>query len=170
LIFRDDDISYFTKLDDFVRVHEIFQRYGVIHTIAVICKDLEKNTELVQYIQDHIKEFDIQVHCWEHTDLTAAGGDDLWRCKETLLNLFGVVATTLYPPWNKTSDLVVSFAENAGLTVSTEKITLSQYVRVMGQVKEEVVNFHYWADFEVILLEPALKIYTSTNRKENICG
>ncbi len=163
MIWRDDDVSYLTDLKRFKMVHDIFNQYQVKHTIAVIAKDLEKNPELIEYIkrQDNIE---VQLHCWEHIDFTdnAKLLHDHFRLgSKTLMDVFGKYPTILYPPWNRANEETQSIASKHGLTVSNVKISLSQYVRTMGTVGEDVVNFHYWADEEVVMLEVALKIFTT---------
>lgn len=170
MTFRDDDISHLTNLKRFTDVHELFIKYGVIHTIAFICKDIEKNPELIAYINKHKDSFDIQIHCWEHTPMpeNVDLARDLRGCINAIEYQFGTKPTVVYPPWNRSDKYVVDVAESLGLTVSHKKTTLSAYVRTMGDIAEDVINFHSWSEPEVILLEPALKIYTR-ERDKNIC-
>lgn len=170
ICFRDDDTSYLTDLKRFTQVHDLFLKYKVIHTIAVICKDIEKNTELIEYINQHRDSFDIQIHAWEHTPMPENKElkKDLEACIYAIQFFFDSNPKTVFPPWNQTNNYVKETAESLGLTVSAEKISLSAYVRTMGAVSEKVINFHYWAEQEVILLEPALKIYTR-QQAQNIC-
>lgn len=162
MTWRDDDIHYSTDLRLFAQTQELFNRYGVKHTIALIAKDIEKNPELIEYIMAN--DIDVQVHCWEHVDLTLNTDileKHLLRCMETILSVFGKIPTTVYPPWNKTDEKVNEIASDLGLVVRADKISLSAFVRTNGDVVEDTLNFHYWAPQEIILLEPALKIYTS---------
>lgn len=161
-VFRDDDISFTTDIAQFKQVHDFFKEYIVMHTIALICKDLEKNPELIEYIKAN--NIDVQVHCWTHYNLTTdpiQAEKDLRSCVDIIYRIFGEVPNTLYPPWNQTSEKINSIAEDFGLKASTKKVSLDQYVRCQGEVDEEVINFHYWAQQDVVLLEPALKIYNS---------
>lgn len=170
MTFRDDDTSYLTNLKRFTEVHELFIKYGVIHTIAVICKDIEKNPELIAYINKHRDSFDIQIHCWEHTPMPENTdlACDLQGCINAIQYQFGTKPTTVYPPWNRSDEYVGEVAESLGLIVSNTKTTLSAYVRTMGGVEEDVINFHSWCEPEVMLIEPALKIYKRPHDK-NIC-
>lgn len=167
MIFRDDDISVLTDMPEFTRVDAIFKKYGVEHTIAVIAKDIEKNAALVDYINanPHIK---VQLHCWEHikfTENTDMLGGHLVLGIDKLKEVFNVTPTILYPPWNESDRQVMVIAHKLGLTVSNKKITLTQYIRVRGQVAEDVINFHYWHDEDAMLLDPALRIYTEMKNK-----
>jgi peptidoglycan/xylan/chitin deacetylase (PgdA/CDA1 family) len=166
MIFRDDDISVLTDLPEFMKVDSIFKKYGVQHTIAVIVKDIENNAELVGYIKanSHIK---VQLHCWEHIKFTE--NHDLLKehfalALAKLKEVFNVTPTILYPPWNESDERVEKIARSFGLIVSTNKITLSQYLRVKGQVAEDTINFHYWHDEDAMLIDPALRIYSEIQK------
>lgn len=162
MIFRDDDISHTTDIALFKRVHKYFKDAVMMHTIALIVKDIETNPKLVEYIKR--ENIDVQIHCFTHYKLTEdieQAELDIPLCIETIEKLFGERPTVLYPPWNNTTEELNELAESFGLKVSTKKISLDQYLRCDGEVDEEVINFHYWAQQETILLEPALKLYNS---------
>lgn len=162
MIWRDDDIGHLTNLDEFRKVDAIFKDYGFRHTIAVIVKDIEKNEALVDYINTNT-HIDAQVHCWNHQEL--AGMDRAQLAKELSLcvwrmsEVFGKAPSVIYPPWNKTDDQLVKVAAEMGLTVKEEKLSLQQYIRVKGHVKEDTVNFHYWSYEDVLHLDAALAVY-----------
>jgi hypothetical protein len=159
-IFRDDDISKDTDLKRLKEIHSLFFKYKVVHTVALICKGIEENKELIKYMQKQVKNgsMDIQVHCWEHYKLTDNPGkfnEELPLCIETITHLFGTKPTILFPPWNLSDFHINDIAFRNGLKVSTQKMSLSGYLK--GQ-KEEVINFHSWAN-ECVNLEAALKKY-----------
>lgn len=162
MIFRDDDISHMTDLSVFSRVHEMFERACVVHTVALIMQDLDKNMELVKYLCSHTC-LNMQLHCWQHVDLTTEPQLDehMDKAVAQYYKLFGGPLRVLYPPWNKSDDRVVAAARKHHLEVRPDKISLQQYIRVRGDVKEKVVNFHYWAPAEQIMIEPALAIFNS---------
>ncbi len=162
MIFRDDDISVHTDLAVLKPVHEIFKKYMVMHTVAVIAKDIDMNTELVMYLKR--ENFDVQLHCFEHYNLTEMPPDTLDLSLTRAINMFKRcgfdLPTKLYPPWNITNQAVNVLAwDKHRLEVSNKKCSLSQYVKANGNVDVDVVNFHYW-DEECKDLEAALKIYT----------
>jgi hypothetical protein len=162
MIFRDDDISYKTQVEQFEEVHKLFRKYLTLHTIALICKDITKNKELIKYINSN--NIDAQVHCWEHYDFTQNTDKlkiDLPKCIKIITDNFNHPPLTLFPPWNKTNSEVGKIAEGNGLVVSNEKISLSQYIRFKGNVSNNVINFHSWALPDIVLLEEALQIYSS---------
>lgn len=168
MIFRDDDISCFTNVDDFKRVHELFNKYNVTHTIAVIAKDIDKNSELIEYILSQ-SNINVQLHCWDHVDMTQLNEIELqWAfskgvsCLKTWLKKN---PTILYPPWNKHSTPMDEKAKMFDMTVSSKKISLAQYIKFGGDVGEETINFHYWAPQETMLLEQALIIFTQRNQR-----
>lgn len=159
-IFRDDDISYKTDLKRFTEIHNLFIKYDVLHTISLICKDIQKNIPLIAYINSN--KIDVQVHCYEHYDLTtdpARLKKDLPKCIKIIEKYFYKIPDTLYPPWNKTSGEVEAIAKENGLIVRSEKCSLSYYLANEWKISI-VINFHSWSD-ECDQLEDALHIYTS---------
>lgn len=173
VVFRDDDIGFahtahkgeivmdydfITK--KFIDIDQLFIKYGVKHTIAVIAKDIDKATELVEYIKDH-PHIDVQLHCWTHDDFTELTQteifDQLKKGKQILKEAFGKDVKIFYPPYNKVNDLVVRTAETLGLKTSFLKMSLQNY---LNGYTNDVINFHYWAD-ECKDLENALKKYTN---------
>lgn len=156
MIFRDDDIDQNTSVEQLHRIHTLFQQHGVTHTIAVICKDLINNKELVRYL-NNTPGYDIQVHCWDHVDLTQL--DCLPKHLKMCVKMFNSCGfkrpKMLYPPWNKADARVVMTAAVFGLNVSNDKMSLSGYLK--GHIKD-VINFHYWAE-ECKDLEAALVKY-----------
>jgi hypothetical protein len=158
MIFRDDDVSKDTDLKRFKQVHELFNKYAALHTVALICKDIEQNKPLLKYLK-YQKNIHVQVHAWEHFNFQT----DLHKLHEQLPQAVELITrhfkkpTVLFPPWNKSSIGVEKIAWNNGLKVMSDKISLSQYLR---GVKGDVINFHYWAD-ECKDLEAALKKYTA---------
>jgi len=169
MIFRDDDISYLTDVKQFKRVHEIFIEHNVVHTIAVIASGIEKNQELIEYIKMNSWLMDVQLHCWEHIDYSQNESDiyeHMRLSRRIFKRVFGEYPKVFYPPWNKATQFLIDKMKDFHMELSNEKVSLSQYIRTKGGVNEKVVNFHYWADEEVIQLEPALKIY---NERKNKC-
>lgn len=168
MIWRDDDIGAEqvtnagrlvagTNVDDLRAVDDVFQRYGVPHTIAIIARDFDQRQDLIDLIVE--RRMVAQLHCWTHDDLTldARARDDLALGVEMLERTVGK-PTVLYPPWNRSSPVVVEAARELGLTVSTRKISLPQFIRAGGDVSERVVNFHYWHIPDVVLLDQALRL------------
>lgn len=158
MIWRDDDIGVDTNLDTLRVVDDIFQRYNTRHTVAIMAAGMDGRPDLVQLIRD--RGMLVQLHCWTHHDLTAnkAARGELKQAAELVADLFGARPTVLYPPWNRSSPVVVRCAAELGMTVSTHKITLAAYIRAGGDVQEQVVNFHHWHVPEALLLEPALQL------------
>lgn len=167
MIWRDDDISAITKLEQFRFVHEIFKGFGLVHTIAVIAKDIEKNKELVDYINDHKKSIDVQLHCWEHYDHKELSEEKLReffrKGIDSIHNSFGLTPKIFYPPWNSVSGLAIQVAESFNLQTRPQKCSLKNYIDNNGQVSFDVVNFHYWYEPEVNDLYKALKIHIESS-------
>lgn len=158
MIWRDDDVGAKTKLHWLAAVDDVFQRYRTPHTIAVMASGLDSRPDLVSLIRE--RRMIVQLHCWKHDKLAAdeAARAQLWDAMDMLADLFGKVPTVLYPPWNETSPELERDAAALGLTVSTSKVSLDQFIRAGGDVRERVVNFHHWDVCEALMLEPALRL------------
>lgn len=160
MIFRNDDVSYKTEVGQFKEIHKLFKKYIVLHTVAVICKDLHKNPELVKFIKSN--NIDVQIHCWDHYNFTEDKErlkEDLPKCIEMITRLFNNPPDTVYPPWNAADDEVKKICADNNLILNNEKVSLSQFIRFEGKVDCEVVNFHSWAYDDIILIDKALQIY-----------
>lgn len=147
-------------MDRFIWVDRLLENYGVKHTIAVVARDINLAPQLVNYIRNQ-PNIEVQLHGWEHRDYTVHHdliAEHLKLSVKEMEKHLGVRPTIWYPPWNHVDDKMREHAANIGLTISYEKISLSQYIR--KETEAEVVLFHYWADEEVMLLEPALQVYT----------
>lgn len=168
IIFRDDDISCATKVQELAFVQDIFDKYKVRHTIALIAKDIEKAPELIKFIRS--KDIDVQIHCYEHIDYSLEENvqfilSHLEESKAIITKYFDNIPTIVYPPWNNSCNALEEIAHSLNLEVSTEKLSLQAYIRAGGGVKEKVVNFHYHASAEVMHLELALKLYIERKSK-----
>src|SRR5690348_14081544 len=121
MIWRDDDIGAAqvnragqvvqgTKVSDLIAADDLFQRYGIPHTIAVMAKGIETRPDLVELIVD--RRMQVQLHCWTHDDLTVddIARADLERARDVLAEIFGFPPTVLYPPWNRSSEEVARVA------------------------------------------------------------
>lgn len=159
MIWRDDDVGVDTRIAALEAVDDLFQRFRVEHTIAVIAKGIETRPDLLEFIRE--RRMIVQLHCWTHEDLTATPSalDDLARAVETLERHL-TRPTVLYPPWNRSNPEVDAAAAELGLTVSWRKVSLSQYIRCDGGVSQDVVNFHFWYPPEFPQIEQALQIWT----------
>jgi hypothetical protein len=160
MIFRDDDISCDADMKKLKDVHDLFIKYKVLHTVAMITKGIESNKPLLKYLKTQVNNgtMDIQVHAFNHFDFTSDPARlylELPLATEIIEKHFKK-PFILYPPWNKTDVAVERIAKSNGLAVVAKKISLTQYLK---GVKGEVINFHFWAP-EVKDLEAALLKYT----------
>lgn len=171
ITFRDDDIGFDTDLSELREAHGFFIKHGVIHTVAVeaFAMDTSQAKSVVKYLRS-TENFDIQLHCLRHVNLT----ENLERTREELteairimVQMFSKRPTVLYPPWNKSSSGLTEVAGSLGLEVSWEKISLDAYIRCNGGVAEPVVNFHYWEPTERAMLDKALTIFTYQRARHN---
>jgi hypothetical protein len=168
MIWRDDDIAVTTRLEDLRTVDDLFQRYRVPHTIALIANLIDVNRPLVEFIRE--RHMIVQVHGWSHDDLTTtpAAVADLPKAIEMIERVFGQRPTVLYPPWNRTTPQLEAAAAQMGLRVDAEKISLQQFIRTGGDVREDTINFHYWNAPDVPLLDEALRLAQTAARRMTI--
>lgn len=165
IVWRNDDISQWTKLDEFRRVHEIFIKYNVVHTLAVICRDLEKHTELIKYLNSQ-PLLDMQFHCLDHFHYPhnkSIMDEQFSEGVKVFERVFNKKPTVWFPPFNDTDVHCADAAAKYGMKTSYQKVSLKYYIDNKGDVMFPVVNFHSWYEMEQMLLEPALKIYTDKN-------
>ena len=171
IIWRNDDIAFehiahngekamdedflFNK---FVEVDKLFIKYGVKHTIAIICHDFFKAERMIAYIKAH-PHIDVQLHCYRHEDYTLLNPivieSELMKSKVVFLNTFVKLPKVFYPPFNKVNDELIKTVNKFKLEVSFEKMSIQGYLK--GQ-QQKVINFHSWAD-ECVDLEEALIKY-----------
>jgi peptidoglycan/xylan/chitin deacetylase (PgdA/CDA1 family) len=163
IIWRDDDIlwggdsqSSAGPLSRLAQVDDLFQKYGLTHTVAVLASTL--TPDVVALVKE--RRMDVQLHAWKHDDLSvdAKARGELPMAVKRIEDLFGITPTTLYPPWNRVSRPLRNAARALGLTVSHEKVSLGSYLEYAHVHSDLVINFHYWAD-EVESLEPAMQLH-----------
>lgn len=160
MIWRDDDIGAETVLDDLLAVDDVFQVAPFArHTLAVVAAGVDRRPDLVDAIR--ARGMVPQLHAWTHEDLTASrqAREDLPRAVALLEDCFGARPTVLYPPWNRTDAAVEAAAAAIGLEVSTRKTSLSHFLRAQGDVRYDVVNFHYWHPEDASAVAPALQVH-----------
>ena len=71
-VWRDDDVAVDTtwlRLRQLLEVDDVFQRYGVPHTVAVIVEDIWRNQPVIDAILS--RGMIPQLHGWTHDDLRA---------------------------------------------------------------------------------------------------
>ncbi len=97
------------------------------------------------------------MHCFDHERYDDKDNQYLREEIRMALNLLyehiDIKPTTLYPPWNKSSAALEEVAFEFGLTVSTEKVSLSTYLK--SSMTTGIVNWHSWSE-EICDLEAAL--------------
>lgn len=161
-VWRDDDIAVDTtglRLRQLLEVDDLFQRYNVPHTVAVIAEGLWRNPEVIETILR--RGMVPQLHGWTHDDLTksATARAALGDAVDLLTALFGQRPTVLYPPWNRSNGKVERAAEALGLRVEPDKASLDQFVRLRGDFSLRTVNFHFWSGEDRLRLTEALPVY-----------
>jgi len=162
MIFRNDDIGYHTKLDEFKRVNDIFLKHGVVHTVAILTRNLLKRQDLIDYLKE-AGNFDCQFHGHDHRDFSQLSWDQLMEQfseGKSAFELAGLPPAQIwFPCWNRVSVLAEEVAGVFGLMASWEKVSLDYYIEHKGGVVHPVINFHSWYIHEQLILEDALVIY-----------
>lgn len=159
-IFRDDDLGEYVnpkKTDLFIKVHEIFNKNSRVHHIGLITRNLNRQTQLKQYILQQ-KNISIQLHCVEHLDFTQMSDVEIHNQFavgiKTIQDNFNITPTMWFPPWQKTNEEINRIAnESYNLRAYTTGMNLADYafksdrfnkisrISTDGKV---FVNFHYW--------------------------
>jgi hypothetical protein len=169
MIFRDDDIHFLTDMKRFKRVDSLFMEYGIEHHIAILCSRFEEHKELIDYIHKH-KHIIPQIHGWEHIDYTHHHDkvkEHLKLCFDKFKELKFPKPTIWFPPWNMTDDINNFLADEFGLKVMNVKTTLTDFIQ-QKNLMGDVVNFHYWADLDTHMIDPALRIEYNNRHKEQL--
>ena len=163
MILRNDDIGKFTKLDELRRVNDIFLKYGLTHTVALITNGIEERTTLIDYLKS-AGNFDIQLHCHDHFDFTKLSDVEVIGQFLSSFDIFDLCGfkkpVTWFPPWNKSNAFSAHIASIFGLKMSNQKVSLGYFIANNGKVEADVINFHSWHEPEQMLLEPAFKLIT----------
>lgn len=165
IYFRDDDAPVHGMID-FITVHEILREAGLIHTVAIICRNLSRYPEFVDYIKSDTQYFDPQFHCLDHIDHTKNHDivdEQFHEGVNEFRNAFDKLPTVWYPTWNLTDDYCEATALKYGMTTREKKFSFGQYLRKAGVIKEGVLNFHSWAKEERDILPDVIRIYKQLN-------
>lgn len=173
VVYRDDDINKETPAQLMKFVHQQFINSHKTHTIAVICEGMEKNKDLVDYI-NHTHNWDIGIHGWTHVNYCLMKkeqiADELDKCILKIEELFGVTPEKWYLPWNGWTkncgfNLVSYVADIAlyhGIDVDVDCDHISHYIEVLESGEKPVtdtVYFHSW-DVNDLKLLPDLLFLT----------
>ena len=127
--YRDDDINVYTCVEDFRRIHRVFQKHNRVHTVACEMRDLWENKALFwMLLTDPL--IDVELHGWTHADYSKMPLEDIvcdfrkaikyWEenakrmlAVETLLELKRI--TTYCATWNRSSQEVENACKVLGL-------------------------------------------------------
>lgn len=132
----------------FTKVHDLFEKHGKVHTIAVEMKDMWDSKTIFYFIatKTNIK---VGLHGWTHRDYSKLSYDECvadiekslkyWRDNVSRMitpdvaNHKSNVIDTFYPPWNRTSPDLIRACEKCGLKIDARHSV------------PEVYNFHFWS-------------------------
>ncbi len=164
IIYRDDDAPIH-GLTHFIPVHETLKKHGIVHTCAVICRNLDRHHDFIDYVKSDPDSFDLQFHCLDHIDYSDDRNRDIlneqfFEGLKMFNKCFGYYPTVWYPCWNRTSEYSTAMAETFGLTTNPVKYSFGQVRRKAKAIKEQggVINFHHWAKEERDQLEEIINL------------
>lgn len=163
IIFRDDDAPVH-GMTHFITVHEMLREAGVVHTVSIICRNLSRYTEFVNYVNSDPEYFDPQFHCLDHIDHTQNHDivrDQFEQGVKEFKDSFGFTPSVWYPTWNKTDNFCEVEAAALGMKTNAKKYSFGQFLRKSVAVKDSggVLNFHHWAKEERDVLPDIIKLY-----------
>lgn len=142
--YRDDDINVYTCVEDFRRIHRVFQKHGRIHTVACEMRDLWENKALFwMLLTDPL--INVELHGWTHDSyecwLVEQIVDDMRKSVDYWnMHAKRMLGTHDLPPlkrittycakWNRTSPGIEEACRRLGLSVH------------LGDCKWQ---FHWWS-------------------------
>ncbi len=143
---RDDDINVYTCVEEFRRIHSVFQKHNRIHTVVCEMNRLWENKSLFWLLlTDPL--INVELHGLEHTDYSITGDHimrhDLWMAidywETNAKRMLGVnelsslkTITTFFPPWNK-------------IAPYTESVCKELNLRLSYKQEDCKWMFHWWA-------------------------
>ena len=139
-LFRDDDVSKYTDIQTFLKIHDLFKKYKKVHTCAVEMDGLFDSRGVWHLLQTE-PLIEIGLHGWTHKDYSILSYDEICDDFKKSLDYWNshsyegygkvIQIKTYYPTWNRVSD-------NLMRACATYRLKLD--ARVGG----EVFNFHWW--------------------------
>lgn len=166
LIYRDDDCPIHA-FKDFVWVHETLREAGIVHTVALICRNLDRYRDYVDYIKSDPEFFDPQFHCLDHInhpqnhDIVYEQFDEGTKMFKSV---FGIYPTVWYPTWNLSDAYCNDMAQRFGMVSNPKKFSFGQFLRkpeAVMQSENPVLNYHHWSKEEREMLPQVIKLYKS---------
>ena len=140
MIYRDDDISKYSDLTTLFKIQDLFDKYNKIHTVTILMEDLWESRGVWEWLTT-TPNLDIALHGWTHVDYSVMydidiknhiqGSLDYWNSNLARLDKV-IPIKVMYPPWNKSSDILVSECKKLGLEVNVDIDT------------NRVYNLHWW--------------------------
>ena len=127
--FRDDDINKYTDVNTLIRIQKLFDEFNKIHTVSVLMEDLQENFGVWYWLMT-TPNIDIALHGWRHEDYSSMPYSEIlnnlkrclgyWRVNSARGGYVLKPIKVFYPPWNKTSDLLVLACQEVGLELRVD--------------------------------------------------
>jgi peptidoglycan/xylan/chitin deacetylase (PgdA/CDA1 family) len=173
---RDDDVllpgsRQKDPLTRFIEVHEIIAEAGALHSLGVLCGEIQHYPGAIDYIREklHAHEMDPQIHGWAHrpyhTFPTHRIVHHLNLCIDFFDEHWMLQPTKFYTPWGGDSPELREACEITGLElVDCSNILQVKTVRThpkgwRGKGKTgDVTLFIHWWEYGTGRLRQALEI------------
>lgn len=158
--FRDDFFSKDTDVSVAKYIHNQFLVHHQTHTISVVCEGIEKNKDLINYI-NKTHNWEICISGWRHENYSKLSKqrieEDLDKCILKIEEVFGVTPEKWYLPWNgwvagKGFNLVPRVADLAiyhGIDVDTDCDHIVHFTDTLEAGKRPSTNTVYFYNWEV---------------------
>jgi len=140
IIYRDDDINKNTDLTTLMRIQDVFDHCGKIHTVTVIMEHLWESRGIWEWLMT-TENIDVALHGWIHCDYAGVSYDGTVRMLRQSLNEwkkhtermgYTKELKVFYPPWNSWNDNTMRACEEVGLELNADIDT------------SRVINIHWW--------------------------
>lgn len=141
IIYRDDDVNRFTDVNLLIKIQDLFDKHGKIHTVTLEMKDLWENRGVWYWLMI-TPNINVALHGWEHVDYSVMFYDEILNHLHVALSYWEEHSKNydyefkpikvFYPPWNKVSDDLHKACAECRLEVN-DCVDISK-----------VYNFHWW--------------------------
>jgi hypothetical protein len=180
ITFRDDDIGFDTDYRIIKNIHEQFLDHHLMHTASFLCKDLEKNIDLINYI-NKTKNWNFCVHGWTHKNYSLASKaeieDEIDKCILKIDELFGKTPEVWYLPfngWTKADGFdkvpyVADIAIYHGMDVDTDCDHINHFIKSLRKGEKPASRTVYFScrDRQDLINLPIL-FYLFNNFKDGV--
>lgn len=170
LIIRHDDYDFRLSTEQYMAIHEEFERNGLKETVAIQPTQWGRlanpSEEIINYLNEHFNLgcMELALHGWGHFYYDEMEYDfivrDLLAAKKWCLQRFNREPVVWYTPWNCMSNNMERAAQEVGMTISNESNDIWRFIREaeVGKFSGETMYFHGWKADEMALFPRMLEL------------